>query len=82
MRRSGDRLAAEMRIQGMSTTFPAALSAGVGPGHPGGIVPALALAVTGFCMVPIYSDTTTAEWADTLVRVVRLAAAGPLTEGE
>lgn len=39
-------------------------------------------AVTGFGMVPIYSDTTTTEWADALVRVARLAAVGPLTEGE
>lgn len=39
-------------------------------------------AVAGFGTVPIYSDTTTEEWADALVRVVHLAAGGPLCEGD
>lgn len=39
-------------------------------------------AVAGFGIVPIYSDTGTDQWGAALVRVVRLAATGPLSEGE
>jgi AcrR family transcriptional regulator len=39
-------------------------------------------AVAGFGIVPIYSDTTTADWGEALVRVVHQAAHGPLTPEE
>ena len=35
-------------------------------------------AVAGFGIVPVHSETTTADWGEALVRVVRLAADGPL----
>ncbi|HEV7651774.1 MAG TPA: helix-turn-helix domain-containing protein [Actinophytocola sp.] len=38
-------------------------------------------AAAGFGVVPIYSDTTTAEWGEALACVVRLAARGPLPAG-
>jgi AcrR family transcriptional regulator len=37
-------------------------------------------AVAGFGIVPVYSDTSTSEWGRQLVRVVHLAANGPLTK--
>ena len=39
-------------------------------------------AAVGFGIVPIYSDTTTAEWGEALAGVVLLAARGPLPAGQ
>lgn len=39
-------------------------------------------AAAGFGIVPIYSDTTTADWGEALAGVVRLAARGPLPAGQ
>ncbi len=45
------------------------------------LAPFTRFAVSGFGTVPIHTDTTPAEWAAEPVRIVHLAAHGPLTEG-